>query len=192
MPAAPPPPVTPRIPGESGIWVVVLGDLFVFALLFGTVGYDRMGDPALFHAGAAQMNRVLGLVNTLALLTSSLCVARAIEAVRARHPDAARRWIAGAGALGVLFVAIKAGEYHEKAAAGFWPDTDIFFTLYYVLTGMHLVHVLVGLVALALMYRGVARARTAAEIQLIECGAVFWHLVDVLWVFLFAIFYLHR
>ncbi|VWX50170.1 cytochrome c oxidase subunit 3 [Novosphingobium sp. 9U] len=184
-----------RIPGEPGIWVMIMGDLFVFALLFGTVAYYRMQEPALFHASQPALNQGLGLFNTIALLTSSLLVVLGLEA--ARHDEAARalRLVRGAQLLGLMFVVVKAVEYYQKGGEGLLPDTNTFFMFYFVLTGMHLVHVIVGLVALHVMSRIVRHAPSGTSprnLPLAECCALFWHMVDVLWVVLFAIFYLHR
>lgn len=180
-----------HIPGEPGLWILVMGDLFVFALLFGTVAYYRLEGPAVFHASQPALNQTLGLVNTVALLTSSLFVVLALDAARAGRA-AARWWTTAAMALGLLFVALKLIEYGQKSAEGLLPDTNMFFMLYFVLTGMHLVHVLVGLIALFIMRRTLAQPQTPEGLKIAECCAIFWHMVDVLWVILFAIFYLHR
>lgn len=180
-----------HIPGEPGLWILVMGDLFVFALLFGTVAYYRLESPAIFHASQPTLNQLLGLTNTIALLTSSLFVVLALGAARAARASA-RLWTAAALALGLLFVVLKLLEYAQKSADGLLPDTNIFFMLYFVLTGMHLVHVLIGLIALLVMYRTLRRPHAPEGLKIAECCAIFWHMVDVLWVVLFAIFYLHR
>jgi nitric oxide reductase NorE protein len=187
------PPETPtgRVPGEPGIWIMILGDLFVFALLFGTVAYYRQFEPALFGASQAKLNQTLGLINTVALLTSSLFVVLGLEAARAGAEAKARRWIRGAMVLGLLFAALKMLEYWQKGGEGLLPNTNMFYMLYFVLTGMHLAHVLIGLIALYMMTRFV-RGADAGRLKLAECCALFWHMVDVLWVILFAIFYMHR
>lgn len=181
-----------HIPGEPGLWVLVLGDLFVFGLFFGTIAYYRLGEPALFAASQARLDQLSGLVNTLLLLTSSWCIVQALHAARRGDRRAAPRWTGFAMVLGVGFVAIKANEYGHKVAAGLLPTTNDFFMLYFVFTGIHLVHVLVGLAVLALVRRGVARPLTAPQLKLVEGAAVFWHMVDILWVILFALFYLVR
>lgn len=180
----------PHLPGEAGIWILVIGDLFVFALFFGTVAYYRIGQVALFSASQAMLEQGFGLANTLLLLTSSLCVAKAVEAMRAGAHTTASRLVGAAMAMGAGFVAIKATEYAHKLGAGVLPTTNDFFMLYFVFTGIHLVHVIAGLVLLSLMRGWVGKAD--GNSALAECGAIFWHLVDVLWIILFAIFYLHR
>lgn len=186
-------PVRPgRIPGEPGIWILVLGDLFVFALFFGTFAYYRLGEPALFRAAQDRLEQGLGLTNTLLLLTSSWCVARALEAMRTGRHQTAPWAVLAAMAMGAGFVAVKAVEYSHKIQAGLLPSSNDFYMLYFVFTGIHLIHVLVGLVLLSFMRRWVASPAGGHAAALAECAAIFWHLVDVLWVVLFAIFYLHR
>lgn len=189
------PPASPErlyIPGEPGVWILVMGDLFVFALLFGTVAYYRLDSPAIFHASQPSLNQALGLANTFVLLTSSLFVVLGLDHARAAAWQAARRWAGAAFLLGLTFVVIKVIEYHQKIGEGLLPTTNIFYTMYFVLTGMHLIHVVAGLIALHLMRKGITAAATAEHFRLLECAAIFWHMVDVLWVILFALFYLHR
>jgi len=180
----------PHIPGEPGVWILVMGDMFVFALLFGTVAYYRMDGPEVFHASQASLNQALGLTNTFALLTSSLCVVLGLNAARERRGG--RGWITLAMVLGAMFVGFKLLEYAQKGGEGLLPDTNMFFMLYFVLTGMHLGHVLLGLLALFFMRRAIDPDISPENLRLVECCAIFWHMVDVLWVILFAIFYLHR
>lgn len=180
-----------RIPGEAGVWIVVLGDVVTFLILFGTFLAYRADQPALFAASQAQLTPAFGFVNTLLLLTSSLAVVAGVHAHRAADVPAARRALWTAFGLGALFVVSKAVEWTSKAQAGDVPDSDAFFGLYYVLTGLHLLHVLVGLLVLALLTRIVGRTdvRASHDTAYVESGAIFWHMVDLLWVVLFALVY---
>lgn len=178
-----------RIPGEAGIWVLLLGELLMFSAFFLVIVYTRNQDVALFLRSQAALNQTIGLVNTLLLLTSSLAVAYGWHHVHAGKPRADRLFLA-ALALGVGFVVLKAIEYGEKIAAGISLLTNDFYLFYFVFTGIHLMHVLAGIGFLAFMTHA-ARGRLASEHPLwIECGALFWHLVDLLWILLFALFYL--
>lgn len=188
-----------RIPGEGGVWVLIGGDLAVFALFFLIVSHDRADARDAFAAGARALSTGLGLANTLVLLTSSLLVALGMERLRAGRPGAPARFLGAAG-LGAAFVVVKAFEYGAKIAAGITPLTGDFFLYYYAFTGIHLAHVLLGIGALLAMALH-ARTRIGAalsdgglphraRIDLIECGGLFWHLVDLLWIMLFALFYL--
>lgn len=182
----------PRLPGDEGIWVLIFGDMLVFSIFFITFFVYRMQEHDVFVAGHALLDVRLGALNTLLLLTSSLFIALATRAVRHAHPFAAR-WIAAAIGCGICFCAVKAFEYGHKIAAGITLNTTDFFTFYYMYTGIHLVHVLVGLGVLTLLYRRVHDAvEPGATIKLVESGGSFWHLVDLLWIVMFPLFYLVR
>jgi nitric oxide reductase NorE protein len=180
----------PRVPGEVGVWVLIFGDLAVFSVFFMTYLVDLVHQPALFASSQAQLSRTLGTANTLLLLTSSLCVSRGVSVARNRRTSAAARAYCCAIGCAVGFVGLKAFEWHHVVANGHQPTTNRFFTYYFMLTGMHLMHVLIGtavLVALAQTSRaGLLDGRRA----LVESGACYWHLVDVLWLLMFPLLYL--
>ncbi len=180
-----------RLPGEPGLWVLVLGDLFVFSIFFVTIAAEHSSRPEAFEQAQAALNHAFGLANTLLLLTSSLFVALAASRLR-EGASGARPLLFSAMACGAGFVVIKLSEYAEKIRAGLNVASSEFFTLYFAFTGIHLAHVLLGLGVLAVL---AARARTSAAPahgKLVEGGAIFWHLVDLLWIILFALFYLAR
>ena len=132
-----------HVPGEEGVWVFIGGDLIVFAVFFVTYALARQQELALFESSQALLDRRLGLLNTLLLLTSSFFVAQAVAAVR-RGDDRARRLLLGAILLGNGFVVVKAFEYSAKIAQGFTLNSNSFSIYYYMFTGIHLVHVLIG------------------------------------------------
>lgn len=180
-----------RIPGESGIWLVIFGDLLAFGALFFTFMYYRAEAPASFAAGQAVMNRDIGIANTIVLLTASLAVVQGVHAYRAGARRAADRAVMAAILCAVVFLVLKSFEYAQKLSAGMTPATDIYFLLYYTFTGVHFFHVIVGTAVLIYM-RALARRAIPdiSDTQTIESGAIFWHLVDLLWVAMFALFYL--
>ncbi len=163
----------------------------IFTLFFLTFMYYRHAEAALFAASQAKVNVHFGLTNTILLLTSSLLVATGVQRVRAGLADAPWFFVGG-GVCGLGFVVIKGFEYHQKIAAGITLNTNDFFMLYFVFTGIHLVHVLLGIGVLTLLTVTARRPDAATKMVLIESGAVFWHLVDLLWLVLFALFYLMR
>ncbi len=184
----------PHVPGEAGVWILLFGDMAVFALLFGLYLHGRSQDPALYAASQPALNRNLGAINTVVLLTSSLLVVFATRAIRSRRwrPYAQRLILGGAG-VGSVFVIIKVVEYHDKVAVGITTSTNPFFMYYYVLTGVHLAHVIVGLIVLLALSR-LARLPepTTTHIAYFEGGACFWHLVDLLWIVIFPLLFLVR
>jgi nitric oxide reductase NorE protein len=179
-----------HIPGEEGLWVFIFGDLLVFGTFFITYAVSRAQDLGLFHRSQMLLDRRLGLLNTLLLLTSSWCVAQGVAAVRRGDPRA--RLLLGAGmACGIGFAIVKAFEYHAKISAGITLNTNEFFIFYYMLTAIHLIHVVIGLGVLGFTFSRFDRqGRFPGPFALIEGAGAFWHLVDLLWVVLFALLYL--
>lgn len=186
---------TRRIPGEQGTWVFLFGDMLVFAVFFGTFLVERASAPEAFDAGRQTLHLGVGVLNTLVLLTSSLCVVMFLGALRAGAPAVATRAVAAALGFGVLFVALKIYEYISLVSAGHGPGAGDFHLYYFILTGLHLFHVCVGLAVLVLLLtqaRRIGRSGpiTPNRLALIEGGGCFWHLVDLLWIVLFPLLYL--
>lgn len=166
------------LPGDLMIWVLIVSELLVFGAGLLAFLAMRAGDPVGFAADQAQLNRVAGAVNTIVLVSSGYCAARAVSATR--HM---RSWLAAAIALGVVFLVVKWWEYADKARHGIGIETSDFFTFYYLLTGFHALHVVAGLIIFGLMFRW-------ASPRNLEASAAFWHMVDLVWVLLFPIIYL--
>ena len=173
--------------------VFVLADMMVFALLFGSFILSRRQHPAVFEASRHCLNPNFGGVNTLILLTSSWFAALALNAVRKSRFVLAQRFIAGALLCGFAFMVSKAIEYTEKLEAGVSLLTNDFFMYYFTLTGIHLVHVFAGTVVLVVLWF-MARSRSFEPERpvVLECGAIYWHMVDLLWFLLFPLLYLMR
>ncbi len=181
---------TPHVPGELGIWMFIAGDVVLFSLLFFLFLQFRAGQEAQFTESQRHLNQALGLVNTLLMLSSSWLVASAVQAARRQQWQIASRCFASAFACGAGFIVVKYFEYGEKIRAGFTPNSNDFFMYYYVYTGIHLIHVVIGMGVLATLTIYTRSAGRAAKVQHLESGATFWHLVDLLWIVLFALLYL--
>ena len=183
-----------HVPGEPGIWVLLFGDMLVFTVLFAVYLHRRGAAPALFAESQGALNRALGATNTLVLLTSSILVVFATHALRRPELRYLARRLTLVGALvGACFVAIKAFEYHEKIEAGITPSTNEFFMYYFVLTGLHLAHVIIGLIVLTVLSTLAAKPEpTKTHIAFFEGGACFWHMVDLLWIVIFPLIFLVR
>ena len=189
---SPAPPHDPRrIPGESGTWVFLFGDMLVFGAFFVTFLVERAKTPEAFDAARTTLHIGVGVLNTLVLLTSSLFVVLALGAMRSGARAIASRAVAAAIACGLVFIALKVFEYVSLATAGHGPGADHFYLYYFILTGLHLFHVCLGLAALTFVLTQIRRAELGAtRTALVEGAACFWHLVDLLWIFLFALLYL--
>jgi nitric oxide reductase NorE protein len=180
-----------RIPGESGTWVFLFGDMLVFGVFFVTFMVERAKAPELFDVARTALHIGVGVTNTLVLLSSSLCVVVAIGAVRAGAKAIATNAVNAAIACGLLFIALKVYEYVALSTSGNGPGANHFFLYYFILTGLHLFHVCVGIGVLVLLTTQTRRSElSATRMAAVEGGACFWHLVDLLWIFLFALLYL--
>ena len=185
------PPGTRRIPGESGTWVFLFGDMLVFGAFFVTFLVERAKAPDVFDVARTTLHLGVGVANTLVLLTSSLFVVLALGAMRSGARSVATRAVAAGIGCGLVFVALKVFEYVSLVGAGHGPGANHFYLYYLVLTGLHLFHVTVGLAVLAFMLTQTRRDELShTRTALVEGAACFWHLVDLLWIFLFALLYL--
>ena len=180
-----------KIPGEEGVWIFILGDICVFAVFFTYYLVQRSKHVDLFDLSQANLNKDFGAVNTVFLLISSLFVVLAVRAMRESERQLAQRMIIGAFLCGVAFIIVKVFEYSERAAAHQIPTTNGFYLLYFVLTGLHLFHLILGLGVLTALFF-LARRPDLSQHQwaFFEGGACFWHMVDLLWLVLFPLIFL--
>ncbi|HTF54749.1 MAG TPA: cytochrome c oxidase subunit 3 family protein [Pseudonocardia sp.] len=180
-----------HLPGEAGTWVFIFGDMGVFAVFFCTYLYYRGEHPDLFNDSQLALRPSYGVINTLFLLASSLCVVLGIRAVRAESRKVAPSLFFLALLCGLGFAVMKFVEYSEKLSAGITPVTNSFFMYYYILTGLHFFHVVLGMAVLIfLIVKSRATILTARQFAFMEGGACFWHMVDLLWIVLFPLVYL--
>jgi len=180
-----------HVPGEIGIWIFVAGDLIVFAVFFIVIAMGDVDQPEVFAQSRASLDMWVGVLNTLLLLTGSWFVAIGVEKCRSPGKPVGSHYFSLAILCGVAFAANKSFEWGAKISAGITPTTNDFYMFFFIFTGIHMLHVLVG-IGLLLLIRSVSRrpALTRRDIVTIESGATFWHLVDLLWIVLFALFYL--
>jgi nitric oxide reductase NorE protein len=184
---------TRQLPGVEGVWVFVMADMTVFAVLFGSFIVSRHHNPALFEASRHALSPNFGGANTLILLTSSWFAALALDAVRKSRFALAQRFIGGAFLCGLVFMVSKGIEYSEKLNAGISVLTNDFFMYYFTLTGIHLFHVVAGNVVLAVLwFKARSQSFDPKRPVVLECGAIYWHMVDLLWIILFPLLYLVR
>ena len=178
------------------VWLVVASEALLFAGLFALYASYRSQHGAAFHAAAARDLAWIGGTNTMILLTSSFAMAVAIHAARAGRRRDARRAAAIVLLLGTAFLGFKAYEWSLHLADGIAPgaagDLDdrgaiLFFTLYYFMTGLHALHVIAGLALVAWARRRIRRDDDPVVVELV---GVYWHFVDLVWVFLWPLFYL--
>ena len=170
---------------------MVLGDLIIFGANFIIFMIYRAMKPQEFLASQQHLNINIGVLNTLVLLASSWFIARSVHAARTGEHAAALRLTYLGGLCGVAFILIKAYEWSTEAAQGHAISSNDFFMFYYMLTGVHLFHVLLGLLILGIVARELRNPRRR-RMFMVESGATFWHMVDLLWIVIFALLYVMR
>ena len=182
-----------RLPGVDGVWVFIGADSVIFAILFLSFMQDRLKNPAIFEASRQTLNMHLGGIDTLILLTSSWSVALAVQAMKRDQIDREPRLLLGGAVTGLMFVASKSIEYFEKFAHGITPGTNPFYMWYFTLTGIHLIHVVVGTSLLTYLWvRSWRGTYDHLHRAVPESVASYWHLVDLLWIVLFPLLYLMK
>jgi len=178
-------------PAETGVWVFIFADMCIFALYFMVFLYDKSLHASEFAQGQATLARHLGGFNTLVLLLSSLFMANAVRAIRLQDIPGCQRFLRLTLLCGLVFVCVKTFEYSAKFSGGFHIASNLFYRDYFAFTGLHLIHVLIGLSLLAWLYFTVNMPEMNREnIRTTEGIGLYWHMVDLLWIVLFTLIYL--
>ncbi len=186
---------------KLGMWLFLVTEINLFGGLFIAYSYMRHKYPAEFHHGGGELNATLGVTNTIVLLTSSLTVVLAIMAMQRGKAALSRAYLLATVGFGLVFLVIKTIEWSAKFHHGLYPSAphlatlphgeQIFFGLYFTMTGLHGLHVLIGMCLLFVISRLVKSGKiTQDKYVLLENGGLYWHLVDVIWIFLLPLFYL--
>ncbi len=187
--------------GKLGMWIFLFTELFLFGGLFLVYAVFRAKYSEDFHAAATELNAFIGTLNTVFLLVSSMTVAMSLTAIQKDKKTLALFLVLITLFLAGLFMLNKYFEWSHKFHFKLYPGSEVlknlghgqllFFGLYYMMTGLHALHVLVGMVLLSInafkIYSGkVSRIRYL----LLENSALYWHLVDLIWIFIFPLLYL--
>lgn len=175
---------------KLGMWVFLASEVMFFTGLLGTYIVLRAGIPTWPHPGE-ELNISTAAINTFILLTSSMTMALSVAAVHQQDLRNLRFFLLATILLGLAFLGVKGYEYSTKFAHGHFPGTGIFWDCYFTLTGLHGLHVLAGVLAnvwlLGLTFR---KDFIRALGHRIEVSGLYWHFVDVVWIFLFPLVYL--
>ena len=175
--------------GKIGVWWFLASEIAVFGGLIASYVVVRLGSAGWSEA-AAHINFRLGLVNTFILLTSSLTMVVAFRGVQDKDSKKLRTNLGLTILLGLSFLAIKAFEYAGEIGEGFTPAAGIFWSFYFGMTGLHALHVLAGIIANLILWVAASRNRLKPNEHRIELAGLYWHFVDIVWVFLFPLLYL--
>ncbi len=182
-----------RLPGDLAIWFFILAEMLAFAVFFSAYAFARASHVEEFNLYQQTLDRNLGALNTVLLITGSWFVVLAVQAAHQdKRPAIARYlllgWLCGAG-----FLIVKVIEYAAKFGAGISMSTNTFYMFYISLTFFHFMHVILGMVILTVLWvqarKGVYGSHDAHGL---ESGAAYWHMVDLLWIVLFPLVYVMR
>jgi cytochrome c oxidase subunit 3 len=184
-----------------GMWLFLLSEILLFGGLFILYSVYRFNHSQLFHLAAEALNRPIGAINTMILLTSSLTMALSIFFLKQKESLRSLFFLLSTIFLGICFLFNKYVEWASKIVHGVYPNAIrllerergevLFYGLYYSMTGLHALHVLVGIGVLTGMVLLILRGRVNHERFLpLENSGLYWHLVDIIWIFLFPLFYL--
>jgi len=180
-----------HVPGQMGMWAFVFFEAFLFTAYFTVYVISRTQNLDLYLQSQARLDLHVGGFNTLVLLASSWSVARCARATREGAFRAALRNSYLTIGFAVVFMISKVVEWAAKIDQGLSYDANEFFSFYYFLTGLHFVHLLIGLVFLGVVvYQLWSPDRRSRE--LVETGATYWHTIDFLWVVIFSLLYVMR
>lgn len=185
-----------------GMWVFIATEVLFFGVIFTTYVYLRWEYPAAVRTGSLHLELVMGSINTAVLLTSSFIMATAVLMTETGRRHLASLLTAVTAVMGVAFLVIKGTEYSTVIGEGFLPGADgrpvvgaetLFFWLYFVMTGLHALHVMIGIGLLTCVAFSLRRP-DGVSINAVRNIGLYWHFVDLVWVFLFPLLYLasHR
>ncbi len=189
------------IGARMGMWLFLFTELVLFGGMFILYSIYRYQYPEAFHLAAKELNTIVGTFNTAILLTSSLTMALSITAIQRKQKSLSLFFQFITIVLALGFMVNKYFEWSAKFHHGIYPGSDIllskpsgeivFFGLYYVMTGLHGLHVIIGVVLIAFMMRFTSKGIINNDSYVkLESAGLYWHLVDIIWIFLFPLFYL--
>jgi cytochrome c oxidase subunit 3 len=188
-----PHPVTGMYNGKFGLWLFLASEIMLFGALFSSYVLLRVQGSFPAH-GEHSLSVPIGTLNTMILITSSVTMVLAWAAFKLNEPGKGRTYLAITMLLSLAFLAIKLiFEYAHKYQHGHTPDSSTFYAIYYCMTGLHGLHIIGGVLVmayLALPGFGLWKKNPEQFTNRIECTGLYWHFVDLVWIFLFPTFYL--
>jgi cytochrome c oxidase subunit 3 len=187
---------------KVGMWLFIFTELLLFGGLFLVYTVYRYMNPDAFHLAAEELNTTIGAINTVILLISSMTIAMSTSALQKGQKNLTILLVILTFLIGIGFLINKYFEWGIKFDHGIWPGSErmienmsqgeiLFFGLYFVMTGLHALHIIVGLIIMGFAIRGISNGKVNIERpSLLENAGLYWHLVDLIWIFLFPLFYL--
>ena len=178
---------TPALRGKIAIWFVIASEVMIFGTAVGSYILARAASPG-WSAEAAHLSTSLATINTFVLLTSSMTMAMAFDAYQKADQRGVQRFLLLTTLLGLTFLGIKSYEYTSHIMEGAVPWSGSFWSFYYALTGLHMLHVIAGAIVNFILFLAAGRGLTTG--YRIEIAGLYWHFVDIVWIFLFPLLYL--
>jgi len=184
-------PVVEYKSAKFGMWLFIATELLLFGGLFAAYTIFRSKYPDLFAEQHLELNKKLGAINTVVLIFSSLTMALGVTSIERGKQNLLRLFLFITILCGIGFGVNKYFEYSAKFHHHIYPDTSIFFALYFMMTGLHMLHVLAGVLVLTFVLVLSFKGRFSKKYYTpVELGGIYWHLVDLIWIYLFPLLYL--
>jgi nitric oxide reductase NorE protein len=177
-------------PGGILIWILILLELLTFGIALTVMVIQSKSEPQIFSEMSGKLNTLFGSINTVVLLTSGYFMAKSVHFFKEKKYELTKKFLIWTVLLGLVFVGIKSIEYTHKINEGITLGSNTFMNYYWLLTGFHLIHVLVGMAILGLMYHSISKKPEQTDVLDYEASASFWHLCDLIWLLLFPVLYL--
>jgi cytochrome c oxidase subunit III len=186
---------------KTGMWLFLFTEMLLFGGLFVVYSVYRYRNPAAFHLAASELSVVIGTINTIILLISSTTIAMSITAIQKQNKKLALLLLGITIILGLAFLVNKYFEWGEHIRQHIYPGSSVlalrgqgdvlFYGLYFFMTGLHALHIIIGLVFIFVVGGMILKDRIDSDnYVLLENSGLYWHLVDLIWIFLFPLFYL--
>ena len=186
---------------KTGMWLFLFTEMLLFAGLFVVYAVYRFRNATAFHLAAHELSVVVGTVNTIILLVSSATIAMSITAIQKKSKKLALSLLIVTLVLGLAFLINKYFEWGHHIKDHIYPGSSIlalrgqgdvlFYGLYFFMTGLHALHIIIGMIFIGVVARLIIRDKIdSGNYALLENSGLYWHLVDLIWIFLFPLFYL--
>lgn len=189
------------VAGKLGMWLFLVTEIILFGILFLTYAVYLSRYKTLFSDASEELNIITGAINTVILLTSSLLMVLSIAALQRNNKKLCLLLMSLTIACALIFLVVKGFEWRAKISHGIYPNSPymvdfsygqvVFFGLYFMMTGIHALHVIAGMITILIAMIFVQQDKiTAQRINFLDNTGLYWHLVDVIWIYLFPLFYL--
>ena len=186
---------------KTGMWLFLFTEMLLFGGLFIVYSVYRYRNPVSFHLAAHDLSVAIGTINTIILLVSSTTIAMSITAIQKKNKKLALLLLGMTIVLGLAFLVNKYFEWGKHIKEHIYPGSSVlalrghgdvlFYGLYFFMTGLHALHIIIGLVFIMVITASILRDKINSEnYVLLENSGLYWHLVDLIWIFLFPLFYL--